>query len=116
MQFLRRLMESRPMLDRIPDQNLITNARAEHDRVQATRGKDYLMVYSSEGRPFTVNLAKISGKTLNASWYNPRNGETKAADKVPNVGQKVFTPPSNGYGQDWVLVLDDSSKAYQVPK
>lgn len=51
MKFLRRLIESRPMLDRIPDQSLITDARAEHDRIQATRGKDYLMVYSSQGRP-----------------------------------------------------------------
>lgn len=116
MQFLRRLMESRPILDRVPDQSLITSALAEHDRVQATRGKDYLMVYSSQGKPFTVNLAKISGKTLQATWYNPRNGETKVADKVANVGQKAFTPPSNGYGQDWVLLLDDSSKGYQAPK
>ena len=116
MQYLRRLMESRPMLDRVPDQSLITSALAEHDRVQATRGKDYLFVYSSQGKPFTVNLGKISGKTLQATWYNPRNGETKVANKLPNVGQKVFTPPSSGYGQDWVLLLDDSSKGYQVPK
>ena len=116
MKFLRRLIESRPMLDRIPDQSLITNARAEHDRVQATRGKDYLMVYSSQGRPFTVNLAKISGKTLALTWYNPRNGEVKAGDKIPNVGSKTFTPPGNGYGQDWVLILDDSSKGYKAPQ
>ena len=108
-------MESRPMLDRIPDQSLVTNARAEHDRIQATRGKDYLMVYSSEGRPFTLNMAKITGKTVAATWYNPRNGEAKKGEVVPNVGQKNFTPPSNGYGQDWVLILDDSSKTYTIP-
>ena len=116
MKYLRRLIESRPMLDRIPDQTLITNARAEHDRVQATRGKDYLMIYSSEGRPFTVNLGKITGKTLASSWYNPRNGEIKVGDKVPNVGSKIFTPPGNGYGQDWVLILDDNIKGYKAPQ
>lgn len=115
MKFLRRLMESRPMLERIPDQSLLTNARAEHDRIQATRGKDYLMVYSSEGRPFTLNMAKITGKTVAANWYNPRNGEVKKGELVSNVGQKTFIPPSNGYGQDWVLILDDSSKAYKKP-
>ena len=26
-----------------------------------------------------------------------------------------FTPPSTGYGQDWVLVLDDASVHYDAP-
>lgn len=114
MQYLRILMESRPILDRIPDQTLLSNARGDHDRIQATRGKDYLMVYSSQGKSFTLNLAKISGKTLKVTWYNPRNGESKAGETIPNVGQKNFTPPSQGYGQDWVLILDDSSKNYSL--
>ncbi|MBB5286556.1 hypothetical protein HNQ92_004717 [Rhabdobacter roseus] len=115
MKYLRRLMESRPMLDRVPDQSLITDARHEHDRTQATRGKDYLMVYSSEGKPFTVNLGKISGSTLKGTWYNPRTGEAKDAGTSPNQGQKLFSPPSQGYGQDWVLLLDDAAKGYPLP-
>ena len=115
MKYLRRLMESRPMLDRVPDQSLITDARYEHDRIQATRGKDYLMVYSSEGKPFTVNLGKISGSTLKSTWYNPRTGEAKDAGPAENQGQKLFSPPSQGYGQDWVLLLDDAAKEYARP-
>jgi hypothetical protein len=61
MQHLRWLIESRPMLDRVPDQSLITNALGANDRIQATRGNDYLFVYTAQGKPFTVNMGKISG-------------------------------------------------------
>jgi len=115
MKHLRRLMESRPMLDRVPDQDLITNAGHTNDRIQATRGKNYAFVYSSQGQPFTVNLGKISGDKLTVSWYNPRNAELKEAEEVPNKGQRKFSPPGSGYGQDWVLILDDSAENFPRP-
>ncbi|MDX2302533.1 MAG: glycoside hydrolase family 140 protein [Microscillaceae bacterium] len=116
MKFVRRLLESRPYLDRVPDQTLIEeNDLYPADRIQATRGKDYLWVYSSTGRPFTVNLAKISGNSLQANWYNPRNGEVRFVEKLENISKKKFTPPSSGYGQDWILILDDASKNYTIP-
>jgi len=113
MKYVRKLMESRPMLERVPDQSLIV----EHDlpaaeRIQATRGNDYAFIYTAAGKSFTVNLGKISGTTLNASWFNPRNGEVKKSEQVNNKGLKKFTPPSAGYGQDWVLILDDAVKHY----
>jgi hypothetical protein len=115
MQHLRNLIESRPMLDRIPDQTIIDNARGNNDHVQATRGKDYIFVYSAQGKPFTVNLTKISGKEVKCYWYSPKNGEAKEAGQFPLKGSKEFTPPSSGYGHDWVLVLDDASKNYPMP-
>lgn len=110
MQYLRRLIESRPMLDRVPDPALVTDARSVYERVQATRGTDYAFVYSSKGKSFTVNLGRISGEKVAAAWYNPRNGETTAAGVFDNKGQQTFQPPSEGYGQDWVLILDDAGK------
>ncbi len=115
MKYLRRLIESRPMLDRVPDQSLISNALEAHDRIQSTRGKDYLFVYTTQGKPVNVNMGKISGKEVASSWYNPKNGETKDAGRVVNKGQQTFTPPTTGYGNDWVLVLDDASKNYPKP-
>ena len=115
MQYLKTLIESRPMLDRVPDQSIITNARGTNDRVQATRGKDYIFVYTSEGMSFTVNSAKISGKEWNAFWYNPRNGESKNAGKFSAKTSIDFNAPSSGYGQDWILILDDASKNYVQP-
>jgi hypothetical protein len=117
MKYIRRLMELYPILERVPDQSVIVeNNLAPAERVQATRGNDYIFVYTAAGKAFTVNLGKISGKDLNAYWYDPRNGETKTLDKVSNKGQQKFTPPSSGYGQDWVLVLDDAAKNYGIPR
>lgn len=115
MKFVRKLMESRPILDRVPDQSLIVeNELGTAERIQTTRGNDYAFIYTAAGKSFTVNLGKISGTKLNASWYNPRNGEMKKTDQVTNKGQQKFIPPSSGYGQDWVLILDDASKDYPI--
>lgn len=111
--FVKNLILSHPFLERVPDQSLIVeNSMAASERIQATRGKDYLFVYSSEGKPFTLILNKISGKELQAYWYDPRTGKSTTAVSVANKGSKKFSPPSSGYGKDWILVMDDSSKKY----
>lgn len=104
------------MPERVPDQSLIVeNNLASAERIQATRGTDYLFVYSAAGKAFTVNLGKISGTVLRAAWFDPRNGKVEAAGTVENTGTKRFRPPRAGYGQDWVLVLDDDGKGYAWP-
>ena len=115
MKYLRRLMEARPMLDRVPDESLIKDAMGTNDRIQATRGKDYLFVYSAQGKPIALNMGKITGKEVDAYWYNPRTGENKNGGRYQNTGQQLFTPPTTGYGNDWVLVVDDASKNYMKP-
>jgi hypothetical protein len=116
MKFVRRLMESRPMLERVPDQSMVTeNNLPAAERIQATRGKDYAFVYTAAGKPFTVKLGTLSGKQLAAHWLDPRQGEVKPAGTFANQGQQLFTPPTNGYGQDWVLILDDTEKRYPAP-
>ena len=114
MQYVRKLMESRPYLDRIPDQSaIIENNNVPAERIQATRGNDYLFVYSAWGKPFTVVASKITGSQLHAYWFNPRDGKATAIGTVPNNQNNKFTPPSQGYGKDWVLMLDDAGKNYK---
>ncbi|TLV03218.1 glycoside hydrolase family 140 protein [Dyadobacter luticola] len=115
MKYVRRLIESRPMLDRVPDQSVIDAANADlpaAQRVQASRGKDYIFVYSTAGKAFSVNPGKISGSQLTAFWYDPRSGKIKDAGQFDNKTAAQFTPPTSGYGHDWVLVIDDASKNY----
>ncbi len=115
MKFLRQVIESRPMLDRVPDQRLLKSSLSEHDRVQASRGKDYIIVYSTQGKEFDLNTGKITGPQLNGFWINPRNGEKKIIEPFANKKSFMkFQPPSNGYGNDWVLVIDDASKNYST--
>src|SRR5690606_22279201 len=116
MQHLKKLMLSRPFLERVPDQSLIVeNNYGPAERIQATRGKDYAFIYTAAGKPFTVNGEKISGNKLKSAWYNPRTGKSAPAQEIVNKGQQKFIPPSSGYGEDWVLILDDAAKSYTLP-
>lgn len=125
MQYARRLLESRPMLTRVPDDDLIVSARvttsvpgAGRYRFVATRdfAGSYAMVYAPVGRAFAVRLSKLSGNDLKAWWFNPRSGEAKEIEVFSNNrGERLFVPPEPGEMLDWVLVLDDVAKGYPPP-
>ena len=115
MQHVRTLMESRPMLSRVPDQSLIVDALDGPERIQAMRGPDHLFVYTASGIAFTVNLGRISGSQVTAYWTSPRNGSSTSLGTFPNSGTREFRPQYEGLGSDWVLVLDDAAKAYPAP-
>ena len=115
MKHVRKLMTARPLLARVPDQSLIVeNNLGPSERIQATRGLDYAFVYSAVGKPFTINPGKISGNTITATWFDPRTGKTQSAGTFTNQKPQQFKPPTQGYGQDWVLVLDDASKNFSA--
>jgi len=116
--YARRLLESRPYLSRVPDQTLLMGSDGEGpNHRQATRDAEgtYAMVYSGSGRPFTVNLSKLTGAVLRAWWFDPRTGEAHPAGEGKNEGPREFRPPSEGENCDWVLVLDDAAKNYPPP-
>jgi hypothetical protein len=115
MQYLRALIESRPFLSRVPDQSIVVNAPEGADHISATRGDGYLFVYSAQGRPFTVNMGKISGDRVKGWWYSPRGGYSLEAGLLDNRGTHDFEPPSQGFGSDWVLVLDDAGRNFAAP-
>jgi hypothetical protein len=111
----RRLIESRPFLSRVPDQSIIVPSYyPETDYPVATRGDGYAFVYFPTGWPAEIRLDKIGAKTINASWYDPRKGETKLIETIPATGTRKFTPPETGRGNDWVLILDDASKNFKA--
>lgn len=112
---VRTLMESRPMLSRVPDQSLVTDPLEGPERIQAIRGPDHLFVYSASGIAFTLNLGRTSGARVKAYWYNPRNGTSTELGTFDNTGTREFKPQYEGLGSDWVLVVDDASKGYPPP-
>ncbi len=115
MQLVRALIESRPFLSRVPDQSLVENALEGSDYISATRGDGYLFIYSAQGRKFTAKLGKISGDHVKAYWYSPRDGTSIEMETMPNQGTHEFVPPSEGFGSDWVLVLDDAKRQFPAP-
>jgi hypothetical protein len=116
MKYLRALIESRPAFDRVPDQSLLDDVYGNNDHLQACRGKDYVFIYTSEGSAITLNANKISGSEVIANWYNPKNGEVKPAGKFQKKDSLKFTAPTSGYGEDWVLIVDDAAKGYALPR
>jgi hypothetical protein len=124
MQIGRRLIESRPILTRVPDPSLIVTDRvptsvpgAGRYRFVATRDEagTYAMVYAPVGRPFSVRMEAITGTEVQAWWFNPRNGAATPIGQLAAAGTREFSPPDPGELLDWVLVLDDASRDYPAP-
>jgi hypothetical protein len=107
MQYLRRLMLSRDYFSRVPDQNLLVTNEDGAGHLRATRGSNYVFVYSPLGKPVTLKLGQTRGEKAHTSWFDPRTGSTQEAEMIANSGTHTFTPPgSPGRGHDIVLVLD----------
>jgi hypothetical protein len=120
----RLLLESRPFLDRIPDNSIIITSDVPTSvpgagayQFVATRDQKgtYAMIYVPVGRKFSVRMEVIKGKEVNAWWYNPRNGSANRIGIFTNSGNKEFISPEPGESTDWILVLDDASKKYPAP-
>lgn len=108
MQYLRNLMLSLPYFERMPDQSIIAGDPGEkHNRLIATRGQTYALVYTYTGREINLNMGVISGETVEATWFDPRTGNEQAIGEIENKGVKSFDPPGEpAEGNDWVLILD----------
>jgi hypothetical protein len=124
MQHGRRLIESRPVLSRIPDDTIIATdtvptsvpgAGTRHYAGTRDREGTYAFVYIPVGRPFSVKMDVIKGEKAKAWWFNPLTGKADSIGEFSTQGERRFTPPDNGELLDWVLVLDDASKLYPPP-
>jgi len=108
MVYLKELMLSRPFFERVPDQSLVAGEQGEkYNRLLATRGDNYAFVYTYTGRNIPVNMGKIKGDKVKASWFDPRTGKTTEIGEFENTGVHEFDPPGEEKnGNDWVLILD----------
>jgi hypothetical protein len=106
-QYLKQLLLSHLYFDRVPDQSLVVNNGERYQRVAAMRGKDYALLYTYTGSIIQVQMGKLAGKTLKATWFDPRTGKKIDAGTIGNTGVGTFDPPgTEENGNDWVLVLE----------
>ena len=124
MQHGRRLIESRPILTRIPADDLIVPHKvpavipgAGLSFACATRDTEgsFAMIYLPVSRPVTVRLSTLRAGQIQAWWFDPRTGTHIDLGLLPGAGERAFTPPDLGEMRDWILVLDDASKGYPAP-
>jgi hypothetical protein len=93
MQYLARLMLSRPYFDRIPDQSLLNSNGERYDYRIATRGEDYAFVYTYNGSDIDVNMGIISGERVKASWFDPRTGTVQRLVNFRTREHRSLRPP-----------------------
>lgn len=130
MTYLRDLMVSlspEQAYQRIPDQQLLdgdqgVGEKTRSNRIQATRGVrgDYAFIYAANGRNIRVKMEHLAAPSMDAFWFNPRNGKwhvegNESTKRTPfatsvasgaNTPVHEFDPPGKkGSDNDWVLVL-----------
>jgi hypothetical protein len=103
---VRRLMESRPMLSRMPCQDIVLNPGDEYSHIVATKGDGYLMAYTPLGNEIELDGNLLPASSYHVSWFDPRSGKTIRSGTVKRTSRLQFTAPSRGPGFDWVLILD----------
>ncbi len=65
MVYIKDLMLSKSYFDRVPDQTLIAGKVGEkYERLFATRGKNYAMIYTYTGRTISVKMDKLNWKKV----------------------------------------------------
>jgi Protein of unknown function (DUF4038)/Putative collagen-binding domain of a collagenase len=89
---MRRLFELRPWHRLVPDQSVLSSG------------------------PGAVRLDRLTGKTVKARWFDPRDGKWREAGEYPSAGSREFVAPSAGDRDDWVLVLDDAARGYPTER
>lgn len=117
MQYLRRLIESRPYFTRIPDQKLIVSDPGVGGlHIQATRDTEgtYAFVYfPMNDMTARLDLSRLRSAKVRAWWYDPRTGVGTLIGTLEAGAQSEFrTPP---YGPDWVLAIDSMEANYPPP-
>lgn len=111
--YLKRLIESRTVTDRIPDQSIISQGQGDKEEYAvAFRGGNnkYCMIYFPVTKLIHVDLSFLSSEQIRFWWFDPRNGiaEKPAISKRNAImGFAPPPPPANSLETDWVLIIED---------
>jgi len=112
MKFLKHLILSFPFFERIPDQSVVLDNGVQYERLAATRGNDYLLVYNYTSRDMKIDLRKISGDRKKVWWMNAATGKLTWLGEYDNK-VLTFRPHKVGAGiEDGVLIAIEASKNY----
>ena len=114
LQHLRALLESRSWWKLLPDVNNVVavegrGAFATNDYAVTALADDgsFALSYLPSKRTLTIDLTKLSGERVVASWFNPRTGETTRIAEFTDKKRHAFEPPAEG---DWVLQVEGISR------
>lgn len=111
MKHLKHLMLAFPYTERVADSLIVRNNGIRYDRLLATRGADYLMVYNHTGRDMELDLSRISGNKKKLWVMDPSTGSLKY---LGTTGNKIYkyNPDADS---DLVLIAFDARRDYLTP-
>jgi hypothetical protein len=98
------------MVSRLPFGELILNHGDEYNQIVATKGEDYVMVYTPLGDEIVLYGNMLPVASYKAWWFDPRSGKSQFAGNMDKKPVLHFISPSRGPGFDWVLVLDEAGR------
>ncbi len=104
--YLKNLMQQYHFDTMAPDQAVLAEPGERYDHLTALQGKDYLLVYTWNGRNIVLKPEMLTGSQYSVNWYAPRNGMFMNVGQVKKGEKFEFDPPGKkGNGNDWVLIL-----------
>lgn len=113
MKYLKNLILAFPFFERVPDQSIISGTNGyRYDRAIATRGNDYLLVYTYTNNAMEIDLGKISGAKKNVWWYDVKNGGLQFVGQFDSKVQRFHFDGAYGAANDHVLIAVDADKDY----
>ncbi|MBQ6680907.1 MAG: glycoside hydrolase family 140 protein [Prevotella sp.] len=114
MKHLKNLMLSFPYFERVPDQSVIAGKNGvKYNRLLATRGNDYILVYNYNSVPMKIDLTKVSGDKKNVWWFDAATGRLSYIGEFDNKPTTFSQQnPHHGIPNDGVLIAVDASKDY----
>lgn len=112
MKYMKALMLTFPYFERIPDQGCIRDNGERYDRLIATRGHDYILVYNHTGRPMEIVTDNITGKRVKKWWMDASSGSLTYLGEAQSG--TVFYQPTEK--TDGVLIIADADKKYLLPE
>lgn len=122
----RHLIESRPILTRIPaterivvqpddDKGYMPGEGLTHIAATMDEEGTYMMVYIPVGRRFALRTSVLAEGKLKGWWFDPRTGHSHSAGRIERGDSISFLSPTPGEETDWVLVIDVASRGYKKP-
>jgi hypothetical protein len=118
MGILRRLFESRPYQKLVPNNDIIKDGPMRGGgKMRAAVAKDgsFAFIYSPRGEKFTIDKRFLKVKKANEIWFDPRYGIADVIHTADTFGIQTYSPPTNGRGHDWLLILEDADMHFPLP-
>lgn len=118
MKWLKALFTARPFHQLEPRQDIVLSGPdfgGGKIRAAVSTDATYAIIYSPRGESFSIDQSCIKARKLKAIWYDPRYGISYPVLEGNTFGIQTYTPPTQGRGQDWILIIEDAELQLPLP-